>query len=38
MIKKIEEEKKFLECNFEKKPELDKKGKELTKQYNVNLY
>ena len=36
--KKIEEKKNFLNEILKKKPELDKKIKELSKQYKVNLF
>ena len=36
--KKIEEKKNFLNEILKKKPELDKKAKELSKQYKVNLF
>ena len=36
--KKIEEKKNFLNEILKKNPELDKKAKELSKQYKVNLF
>ena len=36
--KKIEEKKNFLNEILKKKTELDKKAKELSKQYKVNLF
>ena len=36
--KKIEEKKNFLNEILKKKPELDKKAKELSKQYKVNFF